>query len=358
MRMRILSFLDGPWAQYEFFGNTMLSYLQAAGLAVGMVVLLFLVHRFVAWRTRSFASRSSNTMDDALVELIESITPLVYTTLAVYLGVRTLTLPSLLTDIVEGVVLAAVIYQIIALLQILLDRVFRRVLVQRIGGGEEEAALGLLRRVSSWVLWVLGALVVVQNFGINVTSLVAGLGIGGIAVALAAQNVLADLFSSFSIIFDKPFKVGDFIVVGTDAGTVRHVGMKTTRMQSLDGEEIVLSNQELTNARVQNYGRMEERRVAFDIGVVYETSQSNLEKIPAIIEEVVGGVEGARFGRSHFKAFGDFALVFETVFFITSGNYDEYMDAQQNILLEVKRRFDEEGIAFAYPTQTVLLQRS
>lgn len=358
MRMRIFSFFDELWARYEFLDGSVLLYLEAAGFALGAVLFFFFIHRILIWRVRSFASRSSNTMDDVFVELIESIKPFVYATIALYLGVRTFVLPALLVDIVEGATLAVVIYQIIALLQILLDRVFRRVLAQRIGGGEEEAAMGLLRRVSSWILWILGVLVVVQNFGINVTSLVAGLGIGGIAIALAAQNVLADLFSSFSIIFDKPFKVGDFIVVGADAGTVRHVGMKTTRMQSLNGEEIVLSNQELTSARVQNYGRMEERRVAFDIRVVYETSQKHLEEIPTIIEGVVEGVENVRFGRSHLKSFGDFALVFETVFFIASGNYDEYMDAQQDILLRIKHRFEEKGIAFAYPTQTVLLNRS
>ena len=179
--------------------------------------------------------------------------------------------------------------------------------------------------------------------------------VGGIAVALASQNILGDLFASLSILFDKPFVVGDFIIVGDMMGTVERVGLKTTRVRSLSGEQLVFSNNDLLSSRIKNYKRMEERRVVFTLGVTYQTNAERLESIPGIIREPIAQEEKVRFDRSHFKGYGDFALLFETVYWVTEPDYNLYMDIQQKINLELFRHFEKQGIEFAYPTQTIHL---
>ena len=220
-------------------------------------------------------------------------------------------------------------------------------------GGAE----GVGRATTATVVKSIVALIALDNLGIDVTALIAGIGIGGIAIVLAVQNILSDLFASLSIIIDKPFVIGDFIIVGDLMGTVERIGLKTTRVRSLSGEQIIFSNSDLLSSRVRNYKRMYERRVAFSLGVTYDTKVELLERIPSMIEEIIGSQENTRFDRCHFKSFGDFALIFETVYYLLTPDYTAYMDAQQGINLAIARRFEEEGIEFAYPTQTIHLAR-
>jgi small-conductance mechanosensitive channel len=214
------------------------------------------------------------------------------------------------------------------------------------------AALGFVSRVT---LWIVITLMILDNLGFNIATLIASLGIGGIAVALALQNILGDLFASLSIVLDKPFSVGDFIVVDDVVGTVEFVGLKTTRLRSLSGEQIVFSNADLLKSRIRNYKHMEERRIVFAIGVVYQTTQEQLTKIPKIMQEVVEAQPDTRFDRAHFKTFADSSLDFEVVFYMAKPDYNLFMDTQQAINLELFRRFGEEKIDFAYPSRTVFL---
>ncbi|HEY0844404.1 MAG TPA: mechanosensitive ion channel family protein [Noviherbaspirillum sp.] len=210
---------------------------------------------------------------------------------------------------------------------------------------------GLVGRI---VLWSIAALVTLDNLGFNITTLMASLGIGGIAVALAVQNILGDVFSSVSIALDKPFVIGDFIVVDNFMGTVEYVGMKTTRLRSLGGEQIIFSNTELLKNRIRNYKRMQERRVAFEFGVAYETPLEELERIPELVRDIVGADQLAtRFDRAHFKAYGDSALQYEVVYYVLDPDYNKFMDIQQGINLAILREFRARGIAFAYPTRTL-----
>jgi small-conductance mechanosensitive channel len=217
------------------------------------------------------------------------------------------------------------------------------------------AAMDLVGFLLRFLLWAAVLLVLLDNLGVNVTTLIAGLGVGGIAVALAAQNVLGDLFASLSIVLDKPFVVGDFIVVGDFLGSVENVGLKTTRLRSLSGEQVVFSNTDLLNSRVRNYGRMFERRVTLSLGVTYQTPAATLRRIPAMIREIVEAHDNVRFDRAHFHTFGDSALSFEIVYYVLTPDYNPYMDVQQSINLTVLERFAAEGIEFAYPTQTVFV---
>ena len=217
------------------------------------------------------------------------------------------------------------------------------------------AALDVLGFVTRVIVWAIVFLLVLDNLGVNITALVAGLGVGGIAVALAAQNMLSDLFASLSIVLDKPFVVGDFVIIDDMIGSVEQVGLKTTRIRSLSGEQLILSNNDMLSSRIRNYGRMFERRVVFHLGVVYQTPGDKLRRIPDIVREIIEAEDDTRFDRAHFQRYGDFSLVFEIVYYVTQSDYVRYMDIQQSVNLQVYDAFEAEGIEFAYPTQTLFV---
>ena len=215
---------------------------------------------------------------------------------------------------------------------------------------------GLIGRI---VLWSIAILIILDNFGFNISTLMASLGIGGIAVALAAQNILGDLFSSVSIALDKPFVLGDFIIVGDYMGTVEYVGMKSTRLRSLGGEQIIFSNSELLRNRIRNYKRMQERRILFEFSIAYETPIAKVEATAARIREIISSDRLAvRFDRAHLKSLGDSGLVFEVVYYMLDPDYNKYMDVQQTINLALLRDLGERGVALAYPTQTLHIASS
>lgn len=217
------------------------------------------------------------------------------------------------------------------------------------------SAIGLFARIG---IWVVVAVLLLDNVGIRITAIVAGLGIGGIAIALAAQSILGDLFSSLSIVLDKPFVVGDFIIVGSEMGVVEHVGLKTTRVRSLSGEQLIFSNADILQSRIRNYGRMAERRVVFTLGVTYQTSPTALAAIPDLLQEIVQRQADTRFDRAHFARYADSALEFEVVYYVLSAEHNHHMDIQQHINLDIFRAFADAGVDFAYPTRTLFIQSS
>ena len=248
-----------------------------------------------------------------------------------------------------------VTYQVIVSIQILINRVIKKRVAK---DATSEAILGLMGKILKGIIWGVGLIFVLSNLGVNVTSLLAGLGIGGIAIAFALQNILEDLFSSFAIFFDKPFRVGDFIVVGGNyKGSVEKIGIKTTRLRSLQGEELVISNKELTSAKIQNFGKIERRRVVLNVGVTYETPLEKLRKIPQLVKEIVENTDNVDFDRAFLVKFGDFAIIFEIVYFVQSSDYLMHLESQQKILFKIKEVFEKENIEFAYPTQTLYLKK-
>ncbi len=206
-------------------------------------------------------------------------------------------------------------------------------------------ALGVLLKAGVWVVVVVLMLDNLPN--VEITTLIASLGITGIAVGLAVQNILSDLFSSLSITLDKPFVIGDVITVGEFTGTVEHIGLKSTRLRGLPGEEVIFSNSDLLNSRIRNFQKMERRRVGFEVVVAYTTPQAVLQRIPELLRECVLGRDQVVFGRAHLKALGDFGAVFECVYFVESPEYDFFMDTQQAVLLAIYQRFEAEGITLA-----------
>ncbi len=336
------------------YGNSIMDWLVAAGIAVlvgGGVRLLLVV---LTHRLEILTRRTRSNLDDLLVGLLGKTKGLFVVLLAVWAGSLYLDLSPVVQGRIRTLLVVGFLFQgalwSVGVSAHFLDRHRERQLEEDPSMATALGALSFLVRVGVWALFLL---LILANLGIDITALVAGLGVGGIAVALAVQNVLGDLFASLSIVLDKPFVLGDFVVVGEFMGTVEHVGLKTTRVRAISGEQLIFSNSDLLSSRIRNFKRMEERRALFTVGVTYDTPPEKLERIPQIIREVVEAQENVRFDRSHFKSFGDFSLNFETVYYMLEPDYAAYMDAQQAINLALYRRFAEEEIEFAFPTQTV-----
>jgi small-conductance mechanosensitive channel len=242
---------------------------------------------------------------------------------------------------------------LIALMNYAIDRYWIR---KEVDEGRRKSLRGVMT-ILKVLIWGVGITFLLDNLGFQISTVVAGLGIGGIAVALAAQTILGDLFSYFVIFFDRPFEIGDFIIIGEYMGSIEYIGIKTTRVRSLGGEQLVFSNADLTNARIRNYKRMERRRIVFKLGLVYQTSLDQIKEAPGIVKGVIENVGDTVFDRAHFSSFGNFSLDIEVVYYVLSGDYNKYMDIQQKINFAIKGEFEKRGIEFAYPTQTVFIEK-
>ena len=339
--------------------NRLWQWLLAAALFVGVYAGLGLLKGLARRHLAQLAGRFDSSVAQLVADMVGRRTsPLVLLVVAAYAGSQALEIPHAVAGALRAATVAVLLLQAALWANGIIDHWVLRSLEERAREEPEAASvISLVSLGSRLVLWGLVLLVVLHNAGVDITALVAGLGVAGIAVALAVQNILSDLFASLSIILDKPFVVGDFVVVGDYMGTVERIGLKTTRVRSLSGEQLIFSNTDLLNSRIRNYKRMQERRVLFTIGVTYQTPYEKLAAIPSIIREVVEAQENTRFDRAHFARYGDFALVFEVVYFVTVPDYNVYMDIQQSINLALYRRFAAEGIQFALPTQTIYLAR-
>jgi small-conductance mechanosensitive channel len=332
--------------------------LTALILFLGLTLIFWFVRMVLLIRIKIIAKKTSNNFDDALIGLVEGIRGWFYTIVALFVALQVFNLNEVPDKIFTGIFLFAVVWQSIEIATTLIKHFTTNFLEKdEDGDGQIDPnsamASDLVTLISRILLWSLGILFVLSNLGIEVTSLIAGLGIGGLAIAFALQGVLGDLFASFSLYFDKPFRIGDFIVIGSDAGNVEKIGIKTTRIRTLQGEELVISNTELTTARVQNFKKMAERRIVTEFGITYETKQELVREVPGIVSRIFADLEGGRLDRVHFTTFADSALVFEVVYYVQSSDYTQYLNIQQNFNFDLMKRFSEVGIEFAYPTQTL-----
>tara|TARA_B100000508_G_scaffold60333_1_gene47431 strand:- start:443304 stop:444347 length:1044 start_codon:yes stop_codon:yes gene_type:complete len=334
-----------------YFGNTVMQYLEAAGLFAVSFAVFGALQMFVIGRLAALAKESATTIDDAAIRIVKSIRPGFYAYIALFLGYQRLAFPEIVDSIAGGILVIWVAYQVVVALQILIDYIISR--WQSEDDVATTSAYSFLAGIIKVILWVLAFVFVLSNFGVNITAFIAGIGIGGIAIAFALQNILADLFSSFAIYFDKPFVIGDTIKVGKYIGTVEKVGIKTTRIKSLQGEEIVFSNQNLTSESIQNFGKMEERRTTFQFGILYETPMEKVRAVPMLVEGIFKNLKGVRLDRVHFKNLGDSALVFEVTYFSEDPDYTLTLDIQQEINFSLMEHFQKEKIEFAYPTQVI-----
>lgn len=343
----------------EIADNTVQSWLIAWMVAIVAFVALAISKRFISSRLSALVKRTESKWDDAFAELVAHTKSLFLFIIALFIGSLFLDLYGMQREIVFSIATVAVIVQgglwLNGVIQFVLNGEASRRRQMDPASVTTVNAMGFVGRL---VLWTVVLLLILQNLGVDITALVAGLGIGGVAVALAVQNILGDLFASLSIVLDKPFSVGDFLIIGDLLGSVEHVGLKTTRLRSLSGEQLIFSNADLLGSRIRNYGRMFERRVVFNLSVTYQTPREKLVRIPAILRSIIEQEEMVRFDRSHFQAYGDFSLKFETVYYVLGADYNLYMDIQQAIYLRIHEAFEQEGIEFAYPTQTILVAQA
>ncbi|MFA4933864.1 MAG: mechanosensitive ion channel family protein [Candidatus Omnitrophota bacterium] len=349
--------MDMEILEQVYLGNRILDYIIAfLTLTFGLLFVKIII-RFIIRRLKKLAERTDTKFDDFIIKILEKIgLPALYIS-CFYVSSKILKMPpeaGALINVLELVVITFFSARIVVMLA---GWGINTYLAKKQQDPTVVRSLDGMLWAVKFLIWALAVIILLDNLGYKVSTLIAGLGIGGIAVAIAAQALLKDFFSYFSIVFDHPFKIGDFIIIGDFMGTVEYIGIKTTRIRSLGGEQVIFSNTDLTDSRVRNYKLMEKRRVLFRIGLTYQTPLNKLKETPKIIEQVIKNVKDTAFDRAHFFSYGDFSLIFEVVFFVLSPDYNKYMDIQQEINFAIKEEFEKRGIEFAYPTQTLFVTK-
>jgi small-conductance mechanosensitive channel len=342
---------------YDVAGVSSASIVMALAAALLSYALMRFVIGFAARRLRAFAHRTTNSADDMLIDVLAGTSRWLLALTAVLIGVSLLELGPRWSERVGHLWFIALAVQFGLWFTRGVGLAVHRYQSRHHpdSSGRLSASAGLLSWFLRTVGWAIILLAVLSNLGVDITAFVASLGVGGIAIALAVQNILGDLFASLSIAVDKPFEVGDYISTASGQGTVEYVGLKTTHIRSLEGEQIVIGNTDLLKQPVRNYKRMNERRIAFRFGLTYDTPAERVEEVPALVKEAIEADEALRFSRAHFAGFGDSSLDFEVVYFVRSASYDDYMDAQQRLNMKLLREFARRGISFAFPTRTIVL---
>lgn len=347
---------------FELWGNTGEQYAIALAIFVGLMIVFKIFQVIVLYRLKKLTNKTQTDIDDFVLGLVKNVKPPFYFMVAFYLATNFLDLNEFLKKVVFGAFVIILVIQVIITAQKVIDYFIKKKILKSDDEGgdkDKEAIVKLTAQLTKGALWIFGALLILSNIGVDVTSLIAGLGIGGIAIALAVKDILGDIFASFSIFTDKPFKVGDFIELSpNEKGTVEKIGVKTTRLKTRQGQQIVVSNKMLTEATIQNYRRMEKRQTSYILGITYETPKSKLKKVPAIIKKIIEEQKHASVVRVYLKEFGDFSINFEVVFTMENPEYDLFTRTQHKIHLATLKAFEEEGIEFAYPTQTLFVQKN
>ena len=344
-----------PYLEGVYFGNSLESYLITFGLFLGLLCLLLIINKVLFKHVRHLVQKTKNELDDALLDIAQKhIVPICYFA-SIFIVLNGLVLNEGIYFAVKAILVIGLVVQItrMAASGVLF------VISTKFTSQSQSAAV--TKSITSFVralVWGIGFVFILDNLGFDVNAVIAGLGIGAIAIAFAAQAILGDLFNYFVIFFDRPFEEGDFVIVDDLMGVVEHIGIKTTRISSLGGEQLVFSNTDLTSSRIRNYKRMAKRRVVFKFGVVYQTSSEKLRTITKVVKTTIEKLENVTFDRAHFTAFGDSSLDFEVVYYVMGSDYNRYMDVQQEINLEIFDSFEKNGIDFAYPTQTLFLNKT
>jgi len=340
-----------------YWGNTILQYLIAAGFFVGGIIIVTIFKTIILKRLKKFAEKTKTSIDDFIIVGIQkSIVPILFYG-SFYIALRTLVLSAEVSNILNIASVFVITFFAIRLITSILDYSITSYSSMQDAGDQKTKQLKSLSALARFLVWGIGLIFLLDNLGFDISAVIAGLGIGGIAVALAAQTILGDLFSYFTIFFDKPFELGDYILVGDKNGTVEHIGIKTTRIRALSGEQLVFSNTDLTSSRLHNYKKLQRRRITFQLGVIYQTPVEKMKIIPELVKQIIVDTPNVTFDRANFKAFGDFSLNFEFVYFVLSSEYRIYMEIQESINMKILEKFEKEGIEFAYPSQTLFMSK-
>lgn len=339
---------------FEVLGNPVSRYLICAIIIAVGIIFIKILDKIIINRLKTFGEKKKLPIIFFIIRTLKkTIFPLFYYVVFIA-AINPLEFPEIVDQAVKVIGVLFLTIEVIKFINDLIEYLFEEFSgSSKVNNSQIKGLKGLISIIKVFI-WLFGALFVMQNLGFDVTTAVAGLGLTGLAFAFAAQKILEDLFSYLSILFDKPFEIGDFITVDDLSGTIEHIGMKTTRLKSLSGEQLIISNSDLTGSRLKNYKRMQRRRVVFKFGLTYDTTKEILEKIPCIMKGIIEKKENVTFDRAHFTSYGDFSLNFEIAYYVESAEYIKYLDVQQYINLEMKEIFENSGIEFAFPTQTIL----
>jgi small-conductance mechanosensitive channel len=347
-------------------------FTQNRGVFTDMIyaVLIILLTTFILYIVKKFLERIINRINVKeysklffLTQILKRINLPFFVVVGFFITSKVIEMKSEL-DILSSVLLTLFLgFHLIYVANYILTRALLLVLSQDNTGDDadiqdDETVIRFISFIFKGLMWVFLLIMILQHVGYNVSALLGGLGIVGLAIAFAVQNILEDIFSFLSIYFDKPFRVGDFIVISGDSGIIQRIGIKTTRIKTLEGQELVISNKELTSIRINNYKKMDRRRVSFSFGVEYATTNEQLKKINDIVCSIFDKLDIVDLDRVHFKGFGDFALIYEVVYYVNSPDYKVYMDVQQKINFDIKESFEKESIEMAFPTQKIILEKS
>lgn len=336
-----------------FLNNSLKNYLLAVFFLAAVYFIIKIFDRYFLNKMDLFIEKFSYSFSVLAKKMIKKrVYPLLYL-ISFYLAFEQLKIISQIDHFINFVLLVlTVIFVVFAVIDIIsysLKKYWRK----NDKSEEQQKVLNVTLFIIKIIVWMVALIFILDNLNIEITGLITGLGIGGVAIAFAAQSILADLFSYFTIFFDKPFDIGDYILIGDYRGTIENIGIKTTRIRSLSGEELIISNTDLVNSRINNYKRMERRRINFSFGLTYGTPAGKLKKVPQVVKNIIQSVEIAEFDRAHFAEFADSSLLFQVVYYVKDSNYGVYMDVQQEINFKLKEKMAELGVSFAFPTKTI-----
>ncbi len=327
-------------------------------LTVASFIFLKALRFLTAKNIKLLTKKTSLQFDDALAEAILNISSYFYLTFSLWFSSQFISLGQKTDRFIFAIFIISVGIEGAKFINRIAEAIYSEFIEENVEENNRPI-INLMLQIIKVCVWVITILLILQTLGYNITTLLAGVGVGGIAIAFALQNILSDIFASFSIFFDKPFEIGDYIVVGQNKGVVKKIGIKTTRIESVEGQEVIIPNKDLTESILHNYGRIKHRRIAFNLGIKYETPNQKIKKAKEIITNAIEKAPNVeRVDRVFFKTFGDFALVFEIVYFMNTSDYKTYLETQEKINLEIKEKFEKQGIDFAYPTQTIILEKN
>ena len=339
-----------------WWNNTLRMYAIVLGEIILAWIILRIFKRIIITALKKITSRTESEIDDAVISAAEKfVIPYLYITIN-YGIIEQLNFSPHAEHVLKVVIAVITAYYFIRFINHVIHASVLLYMQRKDEPQERTTQLTGILIVVKVLVWIGGILMLVENLGYNITTIITGLGIGGIAIALAAQNILSDLFSYFVIFFDKPFEIGDTISVNNVTGTVERIGIKTSHIRSVSGEQLIMPNAELVKSTIKNIKRLQRRGVTFKLNVRYDTSEEKLKALPELIQSIINKQPHAKFDRCHLVAFGDFSLSYEVLYFIDNSDYKIYLDIQQNIFLEIMDAFSKQGIDFAFPGQTFILQ--
>lgn len=353
-----MSSLAGWISQLLNLNQSTSEIIAAAIIFTLTIIISWLCYSVFERYFRRWAKKTKTKLDDQILQNIKAPFIILAIIIGVYFSLGSLSLLASYSELFTAA-FTVVEVLVVTLVTVRIANILTNWYVEKSADKGKEVnnhILFILKKAAQAIIYVFAFLAILVIFKIDLTSVVLGFGIGGIAVALALQNVLGDAFSAFSIFFDKPFEIGDFIVIGEYSGTVTKIGMKSTRVQLLQGEELIVSNRELTTSSVRNFKKLEKRRIVFVVRVAYNTPFEKLKKVHRLIEEIVGRTEWAQLDMIHFKEIGNSSFDFEIVYYMQTPDYSKYLDTQEKINFAIVEAFQKEGIEMPFPTQTIFLE--